>query len=258
MPFKPVSSINSGVSFNSAVSGNFKALYDKILHDKYLKQESRKGSRTFAPSSFRCDRASFFRLRGADPDPVLSVNMQLEYSAVLGTASHKEIQENLKNSLGDQWVDAVDYLNSKQLSHTYKINHHGELETLIEFTCPPVKFSCDGILKIGQKYYLLEIKTSEHQSFSKLSEPKPQHVDQVQCYCALMEFDNALVFYQDRLYGDTKCFEVSVPDYVKSSIFERMEKVQEYAKNNIAPPRLPRGDAWCTYCKYKKRCDTWG
>ena len=258
MAFKSIAATEIGLNFNSSVSSNFKDLYDHIVYQKYKKAEERKPSQTFAPSSFRCDRLSFFRLRGVDPDPVLDINTGLEFSAILGTACHEEIQSNLKNSIGDQWVDVTEYLKTHELSHEYQINKHGELETQIEFFDPPVKFSCDGIIKIGEDFYLLEIKTSEYQSFKSLKEPKPQHIDQVKCYCSLLEISKALVLYQDRLYGDTKCYEVIVQDYEMREIFDRMSKVLSYVEMNIAPPRLPNGDYWCNYCKYKQRCKQWG
>lgn len=258
MGFKPIADVYTGKDSNSAVSSNFKQMYDHIVYEKYKKNAEHLPSKTFAPSSFRCDRLSFFRIRGVEPDPVVSIDMPLNFTAVLGTASHIEIQTNLKNSIGNQWVDVKDYLSNHVLSHGYQINHHGELETQIEFFNPPVKFSCDGLLNIGNTFYLLEIKTSESSSFSKLSEPKLQHIDQVKCYCALLELHHALVLYQDRLYGQTKCFEVNVSNNDSKEIFDRMNRVMDFVNKNIAPPRLPKGDFWCTYCKYKKRCNQWG
>lgn len=262
MGFKPIVTEESGLDFNSSISSNFKDLYDHIVYEKYKKSEESKPSQTFAPSSFRCDRLSFFRIRGVEPDPVVEINNSLEFSAMLGTACHQEIQTNLKNAIGDQWVDVATYLTVvHKLSrepYDYKIRQHGELETQIEFFNPPVKFSCDGIIKIGGEFYLLEIKTSEYQSFKSLKEPKPQHIDQIKCYCSLLELHKALVLYQDRLYGDIKCYEITVQDYEMKEIFDRMDRVMDYVNKNIAPPGLPSGDYWCSYCKYKQRCKQWG
>lgn len=262
MGFTSITSSEFGLNFNSSISSNFKDMYDNIVYQKYKESEERKPSRTFAPSSFRCDRLSFFRLRGVDPDPAVEINTSLEFSAMLGTACHEEIQKNLKNAIGDQWVDVPTFLTSAhKLSrdpYDYVIRKYGELETQIEFFNPPVKFSCDGIIKIGGEFYLLEIKTSEYQSFKALKEPKPQHIDQIKCYCSLLELHKALVLYQDRLYGDTKCYEITVQDYEMHEIYDRMNKILDYVDKNIAPPRLPSGDYWCTYCKYKKRCSQWG
>ena len=165
MVFKPIEVSEIGLNFNSTVSSNFRDLYNKILFDKYKKEEERKPSQTFAPSSFRCDRLSFFKIRGVEPDPVFEVDMGLEFSAIIGTACHEEIQKNLKDSIGDNWVSVSQYLKDNPIEYEYKINQISEFETRLEFTNPPVRFACDGIIKIDDIYYLLEIKTSEYQSF---------------------------------------------------------------------------------------------
>ena len=176
---------------------------------------------------------------------------------MLGTACHEDIQKLLSESLDDQWVDVEWYLNTFFSNKEFKITRSG-YECKISFQNPPIKFACDGIIKIGEEYYLLEIKTSEYGSFSDLSAPKEQHIDQVMCYCALLGLHHALVFYQERSNGDTKCFEVNVSDNDINAIFERFERVLQNVKDNIAPPRLPSGDQWCSYCKYKLRCKQWG
>jgi len=262
MGFKPIEPINNGVKFNSTVSSNFIDLYKNILQDRYSLQEHHIHSKTFAPSSFRCDRLSFFRLRGIQPDANPSIDFSLEFSAMLGTACHQEIQRNLKEAIGDQWVDVATFLTVVHKPpvepYDYTIRNSGELETQIEFFNPPVKFSCDGILKIAGEFYLLEIKTSEYQSFKVLKEPKPQHIDQIKCYCSLLNLHKALVLYQDRLYGDLKCYEITVTDYEMNEIFQRMYYVMDCVKNNIAPKRLDKGDYWCKYCNYKSTCKQWG
>jgi CRISPR/Cas system-associated exonuclease Cas4 (RecB family) len=256
--FIRISDTVNGKSSNSPVAQNFKSMYDKIVFDKYQKEEQHVSSRTFAPSSFRCDRLSFFRLRGVPADENVNVDSVLSFSAVLGTAMHREIQSNLKEAIGDNWINVPDFLKTHDVGHDYKIGNSSEFETQLEFKNPPVRFSCDGLIKIGETVYLLEIKSSNPQPFSSLYEPKPNHIDQVKCYCALMNIDRALVLYQDRMYGQTKCFEVDVPDSEKQAVFDRMDRVMYFVNKCVAPPRLPKGDYWCTYCKYKKRCDSWG
>ena len=85
-----------------------------------------------------------------------------------------------------------------------------------------------------------------------------QHIDQIKCYCSLLEINNALVLYQDRVYGETKCFEIYVQDYEMKQIFDRMNTVLDYVDKNIAPPKLISSDNWCKYCKYNQKCKQWG
>ena len=132
------------------------------------------------------------------------------------------------------------------------------LKRIFEFYDPPIRFACDGIVKIGDEYYLLEIKTSEYSSFKSLDAPKEQHIDQVKCYCSLLGLRKALVFYIERSTGETKCFEVVLSDEDVAKTFEKIRRVLQSVEDNVAPPRLPSGDYWCTYCKYKIRCSQWG
>lgn len=261
MGFKPISEtsfFNKGLEYNSKLSANFKTMYENIVYEKYKQSEESKPSQTFAPSSFRCNRLSFFRLRGIDPDPVTSIDVPLEFSAMIGTACHREIQHNLKYNIGKQWIAVPEYLQVHKISHEYSINNCSEFETQLEFFNPPVKFSCDGLIQIGDCIYLLEIKTCDSNSFKNLSGPKPQHIDQIKCYCSLLEINDAIVLYQDRVYGNIKCFEIKVSQSEMDEIFKRMEYVLDCVKSNIAPPGLDKSDYWCTYCKYKNRCKQWG
>lgn len=256
MTFVPVTNYVKGTPFNSETSANFKEFYEGILNNIYREKELKKPSQTFAPSSFRCDRMSFFRLRGVEPDQNIVIDPQLEFSAVLGTACHREIQQNLKNTLVTDWVSVRDYLEENPIEYDYSLHEDG-FETLVSFSYPPIRFSCDGIIRLSGEYYLLEIKTSEYQSFNSLSQPKESHIDQIKCYCALLNIEKSLVLYQDRLYGSIKCFEVRVNKSERDDVFKRMNYVIDCVEKNIAPPRLNKSDYWCTYCKYKQRCKQW-
>lgn len=245
-------------SFNSAVSCNFKSLYDSIVHRNNESKANHKPSKTFAPSSIRCNRLSFFRLRGIDPDVNQVVDDKLEFQAMLGTACHESVQRNLKDGLGDDWVDVKDYLKSHPIQFEYEISNRSEFESFLKFENPPVRFACDGILKVGDEFYLLEIKTSEYQAFKNLETIKEQHLAQVQCYCSLLNLKKALVLYIDRMYGETKCFELEFTQSQLDEVLDNMQYVMQCREDNIAPASLPKGDFWCTYCKYKKRCADWG
>ena len=258
MGFKPITEVRGlGTNYNSKVSENFKLLYDKLRYEEYKAKEEQASSKTIAPSSFRCDRISYFRLRGVDPDPVLDVDIALNFKAMLGTACHEDIQRLLSTSIGDQWIDVEDYLNWVKPPYKYEVVKDG-YESKITFQNPPIRFACDGIVKIGQEYYLLEIKTSEYSSFKELNKPKDQHIDQVICYCSLLGLKKALVLYIERSTGETKCFEVNVSNEQVQETFDRIHRVMQSVEDNVAPPRLPNGDYWCTFCKYKKRCKQWG
>ena len=56
--------------FNSAASSDFIDLYESIVDRRITARNAEPKHKTFAPSSFRCPRVSWFRLRGVQPDAV--------------------------------------------------------------------------------------------------------------------------------------------------------------------------------------------
>lgn len=255
--FRPVEQINI-VRFNSDTSCKFIEEYEAFWDNEIQKANIHQPSRTFAPSSIRCPRISWFRLRGVPAEAANNVDRVLNFSAQIGTSCHAVIQSNLESMLGDAWIDVEAYMKSKDFRYSYTCEKC-EHETRIEIQDPPVKFAPDGIIFYKGEYRLLEIKTSEYSSFDQLTNPKSVHMDQVKCYCTLLDLDSALVLYQDRQYGSLKCYEVKVPQSEKDSIWAMFEDVMLKVKQNIAPPRLPIGDSWCTsaHCRYYNKCKEW-
>ena len=247
------------VKFNSATSSKLIDMYESFVDSKIAARNAEPKHKTFAPSSFRCPRVSWFRLRGVQPDKIPVPDKVLEFTAEIGTACHNVIQANLSELLKDKWLDVKEYLERIEFPYDYTVNKNG-FEYQIEIADPPVRFAVDGLIEIDEVVYLLEIKTSEYSSFDELTNPKEQHEDQIKFYCTLLGLDKCLVLYQDRQYGGLKCYEVVVTPADKQAVKDRIKYVQEMVDANIAPDRLPREDSWCTaaYCPYYQLCRQWG
>lgn len=256
MAFQSISTLH-GSEFNSQVSMNFKYQYEDHLDKCITEDNLEMKSRTFAPSQFRCNRLSWFRLRGVAPDNGITPDRTLDFTAMIGTACHQYMQSHIKSMLGDDWVSVEDYLSEHPIQHNYTLTTSG-YETLVEFHDIPIRFACDGIVRYNGKYYLLEIKTSDYQKFSELTTYKEEHHDQIQCYSALLSLPDVLVVYQDRLYGDIKCYELHFKPEELDEVFQRFDYVLKQVDANIAPDRLPAGDKWCTMCSWRKTCKQWG
>lgn len=243
--------------FNSSFSSDFLDFYETSLDNFIRSEESEKPSQTFAPSSIRCKRVSWFRLRGVAPEAEAKVDRALQFTADIGTACHHIIQSTLINSLKEDWLDVKEYLSRLNPPYKYSCEQLG-FETRISIVDPPIKFAPDGIIRFKGEEVLFEIKSCEHNSFEKLSDIKPNHLDQVKCYCTLLHLHRALVMYIDRQYGDIKCYEVIVKDSDMRDIWNMFKEVQECVKNNIAPPK-PKDTRYCTpsYCRYYNRCKEW-
>lgn len=259
MAFKQ-GNINHLTKFNSSTSSDFLDAYDSYVEQKIKSDVAEVPHRTFAASSFRCERWSWFRLRGSKPE-VSTVDKDLNFTADIGTACHRIIQNNLKDMLKENWIPVNDHIHSIDFSYDYNIEESGDgLESLIEIKEPPIRFACDGIIKIKDTKYLLEIKTSEYIAWNDLVSPKPHHIDQVKCYATLLQLPNVLFLYQDRQYGGLKCFEIKISAADMKVVNDRFYRVLDLAKKNLAPDPLPKGDKWCTsaMCPYYKVCGEYG
>lgn len=248
--------------FNSADSSEFLDFYEDARDAKILSEFDNPSRRTFAPSSFRCKRIQWFRLRGVEPDKPKNADSVLDFTAVVGTALHKMIQEILRDSLGEDWIDVAEYIkvNVPGAENYTTEKSEDSLETLVSVSDPPVNFACDGIIRWKGEYILLEIKSSEFSSWSELTDPKPQHVDQTKCYCGLLNLRRVFFMYIDRQYGGVKCYDVTHPVDNTQTILDTMKEIQELAEYQICPEPLDKGDSWCTesHCKYYRKCAQYG
>lgn len=244
--------------FNSATSSDFLDLYTDTVDNEIIAQNAEPKHQTFAPSAFRCPRVSWFRLRGVQPDKPAKPDRVMQFTADIGTACHELIQSRLSTALKDDWIDVGKYLEESKVQYKYELEKSG-YETHIEIFDPPVRFACDGIVRWRGEYYLLEIKTSEFSSWDELTSAKPQHIDQIKFYATLLNLDKVLVMYQDRQYGEIKCYEMHISSVDKQEILNKIKYVQEMVECNLAPSKLPKDDPWCTaaHCPYYQKCKEW-
>lgn len=260
MAFTPAN-LSRLVKFNSAASSDFLELYETFVNSKIAARNSEPAHKTFAPSGFRCKRKMWFRLRGTEPDQIKKPDPVLNFTAEVGTAIHRIVQSNLKECLQDDYVEVDKFLEQFPTPYTYKIKKSPDsLEYFIEIENPPVRFACDGIIKLNGEYYLLEIKSSEFSSFDSLTGPKDEHIEQVKCYASLLGLSKVLFFYEDRQYGGIKVYEYKVNEVDKQIVLKTMSDVQSAVERMLPPEPLPKGDKWCTsgMCPYYKKCNEWG
>lgn len=252
MGFK-VSSIASP-SFNSDKSCKLLDTYYSIV-DAEINSGGQVKSKSFAPSSFRCKRLNWFRLRGVETDRISVPDRGLDFTAKMGEACHHLIQSRLSTS--DIWVNAESYI--KSVLPDSEVTHNG-YECQVSISDPPVNFACDGILKMNEEVILLEIKSCDHSTFEDMSSPKPYHIDQVKCYGTLLKIRKVLFMYMDRQYGGIKCYEYTITDADMGQVRSTFKIVIDSVASNIAPEGLPKGDRNCTsnMCPYFNKCKEWG
>lgn len=256
MGFQPLN-FSSLTKFNSDASSKLLSFYEDYVLNQLREESLQPKAQTFAPSSFRCARKCWFRLRGVETDMLTNPDPVLNFKAEVGTARHLVIQSNLKAALGSDWIEVEDFLTAYPIPYEYTITQKG-LESLIQIQNPPIRFACDGIIRWQGKIYLLEIKTADYSSWDSLTDWKAEHKDQIQCYSALLGISNVLVIYEDRQYGGMKCYEEFVNDLDAKAILDRMSHIQQMVEYNLAPDRIPDGDYMCNNCEYRQKCKQWG
>lgn len=259
MAFKQAS-FNRCVRFNSEASSNLLYAYENAVDAKIRNEQSEIRHKTFAPSQFRCDRLSWFRLRGTEPDKLRVPDRSLEFRAMLGTACHRDIQSNLKAMLKDDWIALSDYLKINNFLNAEAEESPDSLESFITINDPPVRFACDGLIRWNGNYALIEIKSVEASVWDELLQPLPEHKDQITCYGALLRIHKVFMLYVNRISGEIKCFEVDLDVYATEQVLTRMRYVQDMVAKTLAPAGLGRKDKWCNenYCPYYYKCKEYG
>ena len=257
MAFERIAYTPKGREFNTAASSEFLDLYNDAVESQLERSRERIPSKTLAPSSFRCPRIQFFRLRGTKPDTDTKVDTNLEFTSFLGTAIHEEVQQTLSKRLGSDWLDVADWLADHDIPADVTKSPNG-LETLVKLNEIPVKFAVDGLMRLDGIPTLLEIKTAEYDAFRSLDCVRQKHVDQIRCYLTFLGLDRAMVLYIERRFGGAKCFELAASEGIRMDVMRQIYSVLDCAKNEIAPKPLPKGDALCNYCIYQNTCEKWG
>ena len=142
--------------FNSAASSEILEFYNHCVDEEIRDEFSKPASRTIAPSSFRCLRKSWFRLRGVEPDKLQVPDRSLHFTAQTGTSCHENLQKVFKTALGRDWVDVDTYLSSSNLNYHYTVEHKDlvkklqqrldttreEVESMLDLFCGTIVERC--------------------------------------------------------------------------------------------------------------------
>lgn len=263
MAFKNISSGNILCKFNSETSSDFLKDYENTIIDNELKNWKREHSNYIVASSFRCERVQYFRLRGVEPDNINTFSITDSFIKSMGDSIHYNVQKNLRSLSSFKFVSVEDYLKKFPIHYKYELEiSDNYMETKIRILDEnlPVQMSCDGILEYKNRYYILEIKSSEYSSWGNLTNPKPEHIDQIKMYSAILGIKDALAFYVERQYGGLKCFELNFKQNEIDSVYDRINKIVDCVNKNICPEPLNKNDSWCkpNRCIYFNTCKIFG
>ncbi|MGC9031214.1 MAG: PD-(D/E)XK nuclease family protein [Minisyncoccia bacterium] len=128
-----------------------------------------------------------------------------------------------------------------------------------EVNIPPqeiISGRADAILTLNNELYVVDFKSMNSMLFRELSEPKIEHINQIQLYLHYFKIPKGILLYVDK---DTLALKEFFVDYNKElcdSLISDLEKLKEKIDKNIIPERLKDyPDNWqCRYCQFKEIC----
>jgi len=136
------------------------------------------------------------------------------------------------------------------------------------------KGKIDGILKIDEKFYILEMKSINNRGFLQLSGPKEDHSQQASLYFYLFseglargDYDHVpgvarntpvegiIYLYMNKDTGDLKEYLVDKNSILlersMGTVANKIFAVQDYNAKNELPPMT---EDWCKTCNYRDKC----
>lgn len=236
---------------------------EAFLHDLKrsieLTDEKSKGvpSQTYKPSSMNCIRASYYQIKGVEPD---SSNSTYTLVGICnsGTDIHIRTQqavESMKdNGMDCEYVDVAEFVTQRGLTNLEIKGKSGE-ETKLYDKNLNISFLCDGIIKYKNKYYIIEFKTENSFKWNQRVGVDASHYQQASTYSLELGLDDVMFVYINRDNLDMKCYLFHITDYMRQNIVEYIESCENYVRTDTVPPTEPLSNKACVYCLYKSKCE---
>ncbi len=223
---------------------------------------SRLPSKTYKPSGMNCVRASYYQIRGVQPD-VGKSNYTMVGICNSGSDIHLRIQSavnNMKlNGMDCEYINVAEYVRNRELSYLEIVKepkfNDNEFETKLYHKDLNISFLCDGIIKYRGKYYILEIKSESGYKFINRKNVDPSHYHQAYTYSLSLGIDDVIFLYVSRDVLDMKSFILHVTDDMRNEVINYIEECDRYIARNVVPPKSASiQNKICQYCNYKTQC----
>ena len=95
--------------------------------------------------------------------------------------------------------------------------------------------TCDGILKLGKREGVLEIKSINSNGFYATHEPKPEHLIQINIYMFCMDIPRGCILYENKDNQRLKEFFVKQDLAILDPVFEKIKLVQSWIREGKKP-----------------------
>ncbi len=233
---------------------------DKFLNEfiRTIQANQRTGipSKTYKPSSMGgCSRSIYYELTGAPTD---GVPEDYSFTGICesGTARHETLQ-NYVMQMKDagfewEWVDPAEYVSEKKIPHMQVVERSGN-EVKFYNDLYNMRFLCDGIVKLGDRYFILEFKTESCYKFDKHDDAWKAHKMQATCYSLCFDIDDIIFIYENRDVCTKKAFLVTVTDEMKDEVEEKIAEIDMAIDEGYVPDKEDSASE-CQYCDYKRQC----
>ena len=233
---------------------------DKFLNEliRTIQANQRTGtpSKAYKPSSMGgCIRSIYYELTGAPQD---GVPEDYSFTGICesGTSRHEILQNyvmQMKEAGFDwEWIDPSKYVRENNIPYMEVIERSGN-EVKFYNSLYNMRFLCDGILKCGDEYFILEIKTESCFKFEKHDDAWVPHKKQATCYSLCFGIDKVIFLYENRDTCTKKSFMVIVTDEMKDEIEEIIAEVDMAIDEGTIPEKQGTASD-CQYCDYKRQC----
>lgn len=225
----------------------------ELTEDRHL----HKLSQTYKPSSMQCIRNMYYQVMGVDVDEGNS-NYCLIGICNSGTDIHERVQkyvaDMINNNIDCKYINVGDYVRVRNLEDIQVISQNG-METKLYHSKYNISFLCDGIIRYGGKYYILELKTESLYKWQSRTGVDEKHYNQAITYSMALGLEDVIFVYINRDNVDMKSFMFHVTNEMRDSIVQKILKCNEYVNRRICPPKPDNlQKSICNYCNYKTLC----
>lgn len=218
-------------------------------------------SKTYKPSSLGgCIRKVYFEVTGAPIDTYNEVDPSFVGICESGTDRHERIQNAVMSmkelGMNCEWIDVEEYLKLYPQEGTVVVQRVGN-EVKLRNTIHNMSFLCDGIIKFGGKYYILEIKTEFSMQWQSRKDAAPMHKVQAASYSLCLGIDDVIFVYEQRDFCKKQYYHVPITKLDrKEKVLDVIESVESHRENETVPEKTEI-TSQCNYCMFKEECKKW-
>lgn len=201
-------------------------------------EKERSPSKSFKPSSMNCSRRCYYHLIQEEEGCSDARGYQLIGMGESGTARHEYLQfwtDQMKNfHYPVEYIDIEEYLTLFPNDDIEVIEKRG-VETLLHNKKYNMRFLVDGIVKIYDKYYIIEYKTEISFKHNRREGVDPGHFNQATAY--YLNFHLPILFiYESRDNLSKKAYLFKpTPDDI-ATVLRTMEEANKGVAVGKVPP----------------------